>query len=888
MANYRRLISYIYAYEGGIKGKNVGFAKLEVRNGQCKLQVNVRNVYIGSQDTGVFLLCGQDEILVGKIFIRNGAGEFRAIVPINNVAGSGQSIDKCYGLTVHNLTDSWQSYTTIWEDAVTHAAEVVLEEAASEQMEKKEAGPTPVSAPAKEKEESEEPLNNSIADAIEAEIEAQSRKSDPVPSSTIPPAKPLPPQFLRPAEMEVMEVKPLETVSPIGGELGKKEDNKEGDGAEAPTDVKTEGEGEPLKRSKTSPSPQPLPLSRTRSIPSRQQTRQQQMPQSQARSGPVRPSGISPFQKRPSGGQGFPMRSNEMPSSQGWISGPGSSQPHPSGLPFSQPPQPQSAHFQSDSPGEGWWSRSDWNILPASKENMGQSQPEVMGMEQKPGEMRPETVQMEWESGGAWSKTAWPEQGSDGSRPEAARPEQESGGSGSQAPQLDQGPDGAGPEAARPDQESGESGPQAPPLDQRLSEASPEAARPDQESGGPGSQAPQLDQRPGGPGSEAVRSDQGSDVSGPEAAGRGRESGGSVPEAMWPDQKSGESGPKAMWPNREWGASVSEAIWPDRESGASVSGAVWLGQKPGETEPEAMGRDQKSGASGPAAKQPDQEWGASVSEEVWPDQKSGESEPGVKRPDQESGAAEPGAVWPEQESGERGTEPARTEPESLWMRRNFSQTRPKPGQRGMKPAPSQPQPASGRQQPESGQPSQGFGQMPPQSGQTKPGYSRPGADSGQPQPTSGQVQSNPGQPQPEQERLEEEPRMDTVWQHFYNSYPKIQAFDYNGGCDILTIKPQDIGLLPREVWGYGNNSFLLHGYYSHRYLILARLNNPKGDPRFLLGVPGHYYSNEKYMAAMFGFPNFVLSKIQPAGDGRFGYWYTDIRLGYSTQASMRT
>ncbi len=217
MANYRRLISYIYAYEGGIKGKNVGFAKLEVRNGQCKLQVNVRNVYIGSQDTGVFLLCGQDEILVGKIFIRNGAGEFRAIVPINNVAGSGQSIDKCYGLTVHTLTDSWQSYTTIWEDAVTHAAEVVLEEAASEQMEKKEAGPTSVSAPAKEKEESEEPLNNSIADAIEAEIEAQSRKSDPVPSSTIPPAKPRPPQFLRPAEMEVMEVKPLETVSPIGG-----------------------------------------------------------------------------------------------------------------------------------------------------------------------------------------------------------------------------------------------------------------------------------------------------------------------------------------------------------------------------------------------------------------------------------------------------------------------------------------------------------------------------------------------------------------------------------------------------------------------------------------------------------------------------------------------
>ena len=126
---------------------------------------------------------------------------------------------------------------------------------------------------------------------------------------------------------------------------------------------------------------------------------------------------------------------------------------------------------------------------------------------------------------------------------------------------------------------------------------------------------------------------------------------------------------------------------------------------------------------------------------------------------------------------------------------------------------------------------------------------------------------------------EDEPKIDSVWQRFYKTYPKIQAFDYTGGCEIITIKPQDIGLLPRETWGYGNNSFLLHGYYNHRYLIFARLNNPKGRPRFLLGVPGHYYSNEKYMAAMFGFPNFVLSKVQPAGDDRFGYWYTDIRLG---------
>lgn len=117
-----------------------------------------------------------------------------------------------------------------------------------------------------------------------------------------------------------------------------------------------------------------------------------------------------------------------------------------------------------------------------------------------------------------------------------------------------------------------------------------------------------------------------------------------------------------------------------------------------------------------------------------------------------------------------------------------------------------------------------------------------------------------------------------LWQELRKSYPKIQPFDYEGGSEILTIRPQDIGRLPRETWVYGNNSFLLHGYYNFRYLILVRLENMGGTARYLLGIPGHYYSNEKYMATMFGFPNFVLSKKQPPNDGRFGYWYTELKM----------
>ena len=58
MAGYRRLISYIYAYEGEEKGKNIGFVKLESRNGQCRLSVNVKKVYVGGNDIGVYNTCG--------------------------------------------------------------------------------------------------------------------------------------------------------------------------------------------------------------------------------------------------------------------------------------------------------------------------------------------------------------------------------------------------------------------------------------------------------------------------------------------------------------------------------------------------------------------------------------------------------------------------------------------------------------------------------------------------------------------------------------------------------------------------------------------------------------------------------------------------------------
>lgn len=138
---------------------------------------------------------------------------------------------------------------------------------------------------------------------------------------------------------------------------------------------------------------------------------------------------------------------------------------------------------------------------------------------------------------------------------------------------------------------------------------------------------------------------------------------------------------------------------------------------------------------------------------------------------------------------------------------------------------------------------------------------------------------NQKQPQPDSsKKFSKEDPAESLWNRLRAAYPKVTAFECADGCEILVIKPQDIGLLPRENWVYGNNSFLLHGYYNYRYLILARLGKSGERGRYILGVPGHYGNNEKYMAAMFGFDRFVRSTRQPPRDSRFGYWYTDLNF----------
>lgn len=452
MSAYHRLISYIYAYEGGIKGKNTGFAKLETRGTSCRIQVSVRRVFAGGSPIGVYLLAGQEEIRIGTLFVRGGNGEFRAVVNCENIEGSGCNMEECCGLTLHETDSAWRAYTTIWEDAVAHAAEVELADVTAEKVREQEA----------EKEEA----TRKLAENVSGEVNSASVGKEKLDEAS---------ELTRSGEMESQ-------------------------------DTSTETEKKEA------------------------------------------------------------VNINETDF--------GISQPQPEKL--------------EDSNLEIFEDTETMEAVPDISETSDHQEAEVVQ------EAQTETPQESFQESTQEVQTETPKES----------------------------------------------------FQESYQEAQTEARRKDSQ--------------------ESTRE---------------------VRKEALPDSP------------------------PDHQ--------------------EAF----------------------------------------------------------------------------------------QPGSQNQK----QPQPDSSKEFPK------------------------------------------------------EDPA-ETLWDRLRVTYPKVTAFECADGCEILVIKPQDIGLLPRENWVYGNNSFLLHGYYNYRYLILARLGKPGERGRYILGVPGHYGNNEKYMAAMFGFDRFVRSTRQPPRDSRFGYWYTDLNF----------
>lgn len=115
---------------------------------------------------------------------------------------------------------------------------------------------------------------------------------------------------------------------------------------------------------------------------------------------------------------------------------------------------------------------------------------------------------------------------------------------------------------------------------------------------------------------------------------------------------------------------------------------------------------------------------------------------------------------------------------------------------------------------------------------------------------------------------------DTKWEQLSSIYPHIHPF--RDAREFLSVGPEDFVVLRERCYQMTHNSFLLHGYYNYRHLLLLR-QETAGQARYYIGVPGNFYEREKQVARMFGFESFEGAR-EPAWEGDFGYYLISVEL----------
>lgn len=135
MADYKRLVSYIYAYPGGVRDKNVGFAKAEVRNGQFKLTVSVKGVYTDTPELfGVYVMVdgkkhqpgGFTLLKTGTVMINQGIGQYQDLFNPMNINQSGYTFEDISGIALARENEDFYRMFSLWEDCILNTEDIIF------------------------------------------------------------------------------------------------------------------------------------------------------------------------------------------------------------------------------------------------------------------------------------------------------------------------------------------------------------------------------------------------------------------------------------------------------------------------------------------------------------------------------------------------------------------------------------------------------------------------------------------------------------------------------------------------------------------------------------------------------------------------------------------
>ena len=118
MSEYRRFVSYMYEYTNGKKNKNTGFAKVESRNGICRMQIHLQKIPQEEETLNIYGFVREGGwllgIFLGQIGVKNACGDARIQTQAERIGGSAYRLEQIAGLWVESGLG--RTYLTVFDD----------------------------------------------------------------------------------------------------------------------------------------------------------------------------------------------------------------------------------------------------------------------------------------------------------------------------------------------------------------------------------------------------------------------------------------------------------------------------------------------------------------------------------------------------------------------------------------------------------------------------------------------------------------------------------------------------------------------------------------------------------------------------------------------------
>lgn len=117
VSDYKRLIAYIYEYDGAVRLGNKGFARIDIRNGNGKIFVNIKDTTSRPSSADMYFYRWQGKIMqsykIGELTMLGGEARLKTMFSPDKIA-DGVNFDDISGLIIGQEND--RLYGAEWDD----------------------------------------------------------------------------------------------------------------------------------------------------------------------------------------------------------------------------------------------------------------------------------------------------------------------------------------------------------------------------------------------------------------------------------------------------------------------------------------------------------------------------------------------------------------------------------------------------------------------------------------------------------------------------------------------------------------------------------------------------------------------------------------------------